>query len=109
MRWVCIRSMALGATHTVSPSPRSRNSNNPAGVNATVAYCGKGSALVSRRGVARLLRLVLVGALIAAVVVATATADSPSCTHGVSSAGPVALTQGQLSGDTEPHTEACLP
>ena len=58
---------------------------------------------------ARLLRLILIGALIAVVVVTTATADSPACTHGVSSIGPVTLTHGHLSGDTTPHTEACLP
>jgi hypothetical protein len=57
----------------------------------------------------RLLRLVLVGVLLAVVVVTTATADSPACTRGVSSVGPVTLTQGHLSGDTTPHTEACLP
>jgi len=59
--------------------------------------------------VARLLRLVLVGALIAVVVVATATADSPACTHGVSSIGPVTLAHGRLSGQAKPYTEACLP
>ena len=59
--------------------------------------------------VARLLRLILIGALIAVVVVTTATADSPACTHGVSSIGPVTLTHGHLSGDISPHTEACLP
>jgi hypothetical protein len=60
--------------------------------------------------VARLLRLVLVGALIAVVVITTtASADSPACTHGVSSVGPVTLAQGRLSGNTTPVTEACLP
>jgi hypothetical protein len=59
--------------------------------------------------VVRLLRLIMVGALIAVVVVTTATADSPVCTHGVSSVGPVTLTHGQFRGDTTPHTEACLP
>lgn len=58
---------------------------------------------------ARLLRFVLAGALIAAVVVTTATADRSGCTHGVSSIGPVTLTHGRLSGDTTPRTEACLP
>ena len=62
-----------------------------------------------RQGVARLLRLVLVGALIASFLVTTATADSPVCTHGVSSVGPVTLTNGHLSGDTTPYTQACLP
>lgn len=56
-----------------------------------------------------LLRLVVVGALIAVVVVSTATADSPVCTHGVSSVGPVTLEHGRLVGNTTPHTEACLP
>jgi hypothetical protein len=58
---------------------------------------------------ARLLRLVLVGVLIAVVVATTATADSPACTRGVSSIGPVTLEHGRLSGDTKPRTEACLP
>jgi hypothetical protein len=58
---------------------------------------------------ARLLRLVLVGAVIAVVVVTTATADSPACLRGVSSIGPVTLQHGRLSGDTKPHTEACVP
>jgi hypothetical protein len=58
----------------------------------------------------RLLRLVLVAGFIAVVVVTTATADPPAaCTHGVSSIGPVTLTDGHLTGDTTPHTEACLP
>jgi hypothetical protein len=61
------------------------------------------------RGLTRLLRLVLVAALIAIIVVTTATADTPVCTHGVSSVGPVTLTHGHLTGDTTPHTEACLP
>lgn len=57
----------------------------------------------------RLLRLALVSLLIAVVVVTTAAADTPACTHGISSIGPVTLTQGHLSGDTTPRTEACLP
>lgn len=65
--------------------------------------------MVATGWVARLLRLLLIGGLIAVVVVTTATADSPSCTRGVSSIGPVTLTHGRLSGDTRPHTEACLP
>lgn len=64
--------------------------------------------MVTRRRVARLLRLVVVGSLIAVVVVTAATADSPVCTHGVSSVGPVTLVHGRLSGDTTPQTEACL-
>ena len=72
-----------------------------------VAYYGNGVCGGGR--VARLLRLVFVGALIAVVVVATATADAPACSHGVSSVGPVTLTHGHLGGDTQPHTEACLP
>jgi hypothetical protein len=55
------------------------------------------------------LRLVFLGALIAAVLVTTATADPPACTHGVSSVGPVTITNGHLSGDTTPSTQACLP
>lgn len=57
----------------------------------------------------KLLRLALLAALIAVVVVTTATADTPVCTHGVSSVGPVTLTHGQLRGDTTPRTEPCLP
>jgi hypothetical protein len=58
---------------------------------------------------ARLLRLVLAGALIAVVVVTTAAADSPACTRGVSSIGPVTLVHGRLSDESKPYTEACLP
>jgi hypothetical protein len=57
----------------------------------------------------KLLRLAVLAALIAVVVVTTATADTPVCTHGVSSVGPVTLTHGQLRGDTTPRTEPCLP
>jgi hypothetical protein len=57
----------------------------------------------------RLLRLVVLAVIIATVVVTTATADPPACTHGVSSVGPVVLRHGQISGSTAPHTEACLP
>lgn len=64
---------------------------------------------MTKRRVARLLRSVLVGALVAVVLVTTATADRPVCTHGVSSIGPVTLTHGHLGGDMTPHTEACLP
>lgn len=32
-----------------------------------------------------------------------------SCTHGLSSIGPVYLRDGRVVGDTTPHTEACLP
>jgi hypothetical protein len=63
----------------------------------------------SGRTVARLLRLLLLGVLLAIVLVATATAGRPACTHGVSSVGPVTLTEGRLSGDATPHTQACLP
>ena len=59
--------------------------------------------------VARIIKLALLAALIAVVVVTTATADTPVCTHGVSSVGPVTLTHGRLSGNTTPQTEACLP
>lgn len=64
--------------------------------------------MVRKHRVAKLLRFVLLAALIAVVVVSTATADSPVCTHGVSSVGPVTLTDGRLGGDTTAHTEACL-
>jgi hypothetical protein len=63
---------------------------------------------MTRQRWARLLRLILVGALLVAVVVSSATADGAPCTHGVSSIGPVVLKRGQLSGDTRPHQEACL-
>jgi ribosomal protein S12 methylthiotransferase accessory factor YcaO len=57
----------------------------------------------------RLLRLALLAGVIAVIVVTTATADTPVCTHGVSSVGPVTLTHGQVRGVTTPHTEVCLP
>src|ERR1700759_4119981 len=62
--------------------------------------CGTGVCGVTGRSVTRLLRFVLVGAFIAIVVVTTATADSPVCTHGVSSVGPGTLTHGRLRGNT---------
>ena len=68
-----------------------------------------GSAMVTRRRVARLLRLVLVSAVIAVIVVTAATAGPSACRYGVSSIGPVTLTHGHLSGDTKPYTQACLP
>jgi hypothetical protein len=43
------------------------------------------------------------------IVVTTATADTPVCTHGVSSVGPVTLTHGHVEGFTTPRTETCLP
>jgi hypothetical protein len=73
-----------------------------------VSTAVSGSAVVAGRRVARLLRLVVVGALVAIVVVTTAAADSPVCTHGVSSVGPVTIVHGHVSGDTTPDTEACL-
>jgi hypothetical protein len=74
-----------------------------------VTSCGdRGLRVVTSRGAARLFRLVLVGILIAVVLATTATADSPRCTHGVSSVGPVVLKDGHLSGDTQPRTETCL-
>jgi hypothetical protein len=63
---------------------------------------------MTRQRWARLLRLILLGALLVAIVVSSATADEAPCTHGVSSIGPVVLRGGQLSGDTRPHREACL-
>jgi hypothetical protein len=65
--------------------------------------------MMAKGSVTRLLRLALVSVLIAVVVVTTAAADTPACTHGVSSIGPVTLTHGRLSGDRTPRTEACLP
>ena len=61
---------------------------------------------------ARLFRLALLAGLIAAVVVATAAAGPAPCTQGVSSVGPVVLTNGQLDqskSELTPHTQACLP
>jgi hypothetical protein len=63
------------------------------------------------RNLARLVRLALLAGLIAAVVVATAAAGPSPCTHGVSSVGPVVLTNGQLDPQKsrlKPHTQACL-
>jgi hypothetical protein len=57
----------------------------------------------------RLLRLASFVVLIAVLVVTTATADSPVCTHGASSVGPITLSHGHLSGNTTPRTDACLP
>jgi hypothetical protein len=57
----------------------------------------------------RLFRLALLAGVIAVIVVTTATADTPVCTHGVSSVGPVTLTHGHVEGYTTPRTETCLP
>jgi hypothetical protein len=49
--------------------------------------------------------------LIAAVVVATAAAGPAPCKRGVSSVGPVVLTNGHLDrqrSELTPHTENCL-
>jgi hypothetical protein len=86
----------------------SRNCRNAVGVMRTVCAPATGSAVVTRRRAARLLRLLVVASLIAVVVVATATADSPACTHGVSSVGPVTIVHGHVGGAATPHTEACL-
>ena len=67
-----------------------------------------GPGVMTRHRAARLLRLILVGAVIAVIVVSSATADGAPCTHGVSSVGPVVLRDGHLSGDTRPNSEACL-
>jgi hypothetical protein len=64
--------------------------------------------VLTRRRVTRLLRLVFAGGVVAVVLVTTATADSPVCTHGVSSVGPVTIVHGHVGGDTAPQTEACL-
>jgi len=63
----------------------------------------RGSAVNGKTTWARLLRLILVGALLVAIVVSSATADGAPCTHGGSSIGPVVLKGGQLSGDPRPH------
>ena len=57
----------------------------------------------------RLFRVLFVLVIVAVVVVTTATADPSVCTRGVSSAGPVVLRHGEISGSTTSHTEACLP
>ena len=61
---------------------------------------------------ARLFRLTLLGAALAAVVLVTAAADSPgNCVHGVSSVGPAVLVHGHLSrgrSNLTPQTETCL-
>ena len=62
-------------------------------------------------------RLAWVGAILAAVLLFAATSaermtagTTPTCTHGVSSIGPVVLRDGKaVGGDGTPHTEACLP
>jgi hypothetical protein len=62
-------------------------------------------------------RLAWVGAILAAALLFAATSSAervegggtPSCTHGLSSIGPVALRDGKVVGDDAPHTEACLP
>jgi hypothetical protein len=63
------------------------------------------------RNLGRLLRLALLAGLIAAVVVATAAAGPAPCKRGVSSVGPVVLTNGHLDrqrSELTPHTENCL-
>src|SRR4029077_5664756 len=40
---------------------------------------------------------------------ASSASATPSCTHGASSVGPVALVNGHLTGDTTPDTQVCLP
>jgi hypothetical protein len=60
---------------------------------------------------ATLAPLAVAGALVALVVVVTATAAPPACTHGVSSAGPVVLVNGHLDrsqSDLAARTAACL-
>jgi hypothetical protein len=53
--------------------------------------------------------LVAFAAFAAGLVVAARTHANPPCTHGASSIGPVTILDGHLTGDTTPHTEACLP
>jgi hypothetical protein len=86
----------------------SRNCRDAVGVMRAVKYRCDGVCMGTRRRVARLVRLVVVSSLIAVIVVTTATADSPVCTRGVSSVGPVTIVHGRVSGNTTPHTEACL-
>jgi hypothetical protein len=61
----------------------------------------------------RLLRPVLLAALVAVVVVVTAAAGAPhTCTHGASSIGPAVLNHNHLArgqSNLTPHTEVCLP
>lgn len=54
------------------------------------------------------LRIALAAALAAVALPTGAAGDTPLCTHGVSSAGPVTLIHGHLSGNPTPDTEACL-
>lgn len=54
------------------------------------------------------LRIALLAVLCVLGLPVSAAGDAPTCTHGVSSVGPVVLVHGHLRGDTTPHTEACL-
>jgi hypothetical protein len=54
------------------------------------------------------IHLALAAVLGAFILTAGAAGDVPRCTHGVSSIGPVVLVRGHLTGDTTPHTQACL-
>jgi hypothetical protein len=62
--------------------------------------------------------LAWLGAILATVLLFAATSSAervdgsptPTCTHGVSSIGPVVIRNGTVvGGDSTPHTEACLP
>jgi hypothetical protein len=52
--------------------------------------------------------LAIVAAAIS-IALSSWTHAKPKCTHGVSSIGPVTITNGSVAGDTTPHTEKCLP
>ena len=59
----------------------------------------------------RLIRLALLGALAALVLVLTAAAPPPACHEGASSLGPAVLVNGHLNrqqSDLTPETDACL-
>jgi hypothetical protein len=58
---------------------------------------------------------IVAGLLLVLVVVGAANGNGEpkrthACTHGVSSIGPVEISDGKVvGGSTTPHTEACLP
>jgi len=65
--------------------------------------------VAARAQLGRRLAALLVAGLALGALAASAEARRPACRHGVSSVGPVVLRGGHLSGDTHPHTQACLP
>lgn len=66
----------------------------------------------------RFARLAWLAAILAAVLLLAAPSSAeringvttPTCTHGLSSIGPVAIRDGKIvGGDSAPRTETCLP